>query len=184
MRTAFTELVGVPHPIVGFNRSPGVVAAVTNAGGFGVLGASAYTPAELDAQLTWIDEQTGGKPYGVDLLVPEKFATGDPGNLVASLRAQIPDGHLAFVLACSTATGSPMSRETPSTTRSRPASTPTAPPPCSTWRSAIRSGSSPMPWARRRPALPTGPGSRACPSPPWSGSPSTRSGRSRPASTC
>ena len=97
MRTAFTNLVGVPHPIVGFNRSPGVVAAVTNAGGFGVLGASAYTPAELDAQLTWIDEQTGGKPYGVDLLVPEKFATGDPGNLVASLRAQIPDEHLAFV---------------------------------------------------------------------------------------
>ena len=28
MRTAFTELVGVQHPIVGFNRSPGVVAAV------------------------------------------------------------------------------------------------------------------------------------------------------------
>jgi NAD(P)H-dependent flavin oxidoreductase YrpB (nitropropane dioxygenase family) len=97
MRTAFTELVGVPHPIVGFNRSPGVVAAVTNAGGFGVLGASAYTPAELDAQLTWIDEQTGGKPYGVDLLVPEKFATGEPDNLVASLRAQIPGEHLAFV---------------------------------------------------------------------------------------
>jgi len=105
MRTAFTDLVGVRYPIVGFNRSPGVVAAVTNAGGFGVLGASAYTPAELDAQLTWIDEQTGGQPYGVDLLVPEKFATGAgsgetsraPGNLVASLRAQIPDGHLAFV---------------------------------------------------------------------------------------
>src|ERR1700722_6827271 len=97
MRTAFTDLVGVPHPIVGFNRSPGVVAAVTHAGGFGVVGASAYPPAELDAQLTWIDEQTEGKPYGVDLLVPEKFAAGDPGNLVASLRAQIPDGHLAFV---------------------------------------------------------------------------------------
>jgi len=105
MRTAFTDLVGVPHPIVGFNRSPGVVAAVTNAGGFGVLAASAYTPAELDAQLTWIEERTGGKPYGVDLLVPEKFATGvgsgetsrAPGDLVASLRAQIPAGHLAFV---------------------------------------------------------------------------------------
>ncbi len=97
MRTAFTDLVGVPHPIVGFNRSPGVVAAVTNAGGFGVLAASAYTPAELDAQLTWIEERTGGKPYGVDLLVPEKFAPGDPDNLVASLRAQIPAGHLAFV---------------------------------------------------------------------------------------
>ena len=52
MRTAFTVLVGVPHTIVGFNRSPGVVAAVTKADGFGVLAASAYTPAELDAQLT------------------------------------------------------------------------------------------------------------------------------------
>src|SRR5215472_4316926 len=89
MRTAFIELVGAQHPIIGFNRSPGVVAAVTNAGGFGVLAASAYTPEELDAQLTWIEKQTGGKPYGVDLLVPE--------NLVASLRAQIPETHLAFV---------------------------------------------------------------------------------------
>jgi NAD(P)H-dependent flavin oxidoreductase YrpB (nitropropane dioxygenase family) len=97
MRTPFTELVGVPHPIVGFNRSPAVVAAVSNAGGFGVLAASAYTPAELDAQLTWIEEQTGGKPYGVDLLVPEKFVPGDPDHLVASLRAQIPAEHLDFV---------------------------------------------------------------------------------------
>jgi NAD(P)H-dependent flavin oxidoreductase YrpB (nitropropane dioxygenase family) len=97
MRTPFTELLGVPHPIVGFNRSPGVVAAVTNAGGLGVLAASAYTPAELDAQLTWIEDQTGGRPYGVDLLVPEKLAAGDPGNLIASLRAQIPAGHFAFV---------------------------------------------------------------------------------------
>jgi NAD(P)H-dependent flavin oxidoreductase YrpB (nitropropane dioxygenase family) len=97
MRTAFTDLLGVPQPIVGFNRSPGVVAEVTNAGGFGVLAASAYTPGELDAQLTWIEKQVGGKPYGVDLLVPEKFAAGDPDNLIASLRAQIPQAHLDFV---------------------------------------------------------------------------------------
>jgi NAD(P)H-dependent flavin oxidoreductase YrpB (nitropropane dioxygenase family) len=97
MRTAFTDLAGVQHPIVGFNRSPAVVAAVTNAGGLGVLAASAYTPAELDAQLTWIEDQVGGRPYGVDLLVPEKFAAGDPANLIASLRAQIPGEHLAFV---------------------------------------------------------------------------------------
>lgn len=97
MRTALTDLLGIDHPIVGFNRSPGVVAAVTNAGGFGVLAASAYTPEELDAQLTWIEEQIDGRPYGVDLLVPEKFVTGDPDNLIASLRAQIPAEHLAFV---------------------------------------------------------------------------------------
>jgi NAD(P)H-dependent flavin oxidoreductase YrpB (nitropropane dioxygenase family) len=97
VRTSFTELVGVAHPIVGFNRSPAVVAAVTNAGGLGVLAASAFTAPELDAQLTWIEEQVGGRPYGVDLLVPEKFAPGDPGDLVASLRAQIPQAHLDFV---------------------------------------------------------------------------------------
>ena len=97
MRTALTEMLGVRHPIVGFNRSPGVVAEVTKAGGFGVLAASMYTPEELDAQLSWIERQTGGRPYGVDLLVPEKFADGDPDNLIASLRAQIPQGHLDFV---------------------------------------------------------------------------------------
>jgi NAD(P)H-dependent flavin oxidoreductase YrpB (nitropropane dioxygenase family) len=97
MRTALTDLLGIDHPIVGFNRSPGVVAAVTNAGGFGVLAASAYTPEELDAQLTWIEDQIDGRLYGVDLLVPEKFVAGDPDNLIASLRAQIPAEHLAFV---------------------------------------------------------------------------------------
>jgi hypothetical protein len=51
MRTAFTELVGAAHPIVGFNRSPGVVAAVTNAGGFGVLAGREQRIAELGALL-------------------------------------------------------------------------------------------------------------------------------------
>lgn len=97
MRTALTDLLGISHPLVGFNRSPGVVAAVTNAGGLGVLAATAYTPRELDAQLTWIEQQVDGRPYGVDLLVPEKVATGDPSDLVGSLRRQIPAEHLAFV---------------------------------------------------------------------------------------
>jgi len=97
MRTAFTDLLGVQHPIAGFNRSPAVVAAVTNAGGLGVLAATGYSPRELDAQLTWIDEQVGGRPYGVDLLVPEKQAQAGTDGIRASLRAQIPDQHLAFV---------------------------------------------------------------------------------------
>jgi NAD(P)H-dependent flavin oxidoreductase YrpB (nitropropane dioxygenase family) len=97
MRTAFTDLLGVQHPIAGFNRSPAVVAAVTNAGGLGVLAATGYSPRELDAQLSWIDEQVGGRPYGVDLLVPEKQAQAGTGGVRASLRAQIPDQHLAFV---------------------------------------------------------------------------------------
>ena len=44
MRTALTDLLGVQHPIAGFNRSPAVVAAVTNAGGLGVLAATGYSP--------------------------------------------------------------------------------------------------------------------------------------------
>src|SRR5690606_34711221 len=70
MRTKMTEMLGVEHPIVGFNRSPAVVAEVSKAGGFGVLAATAYKPDELDAQLTWIEEQVGDRPYGIDLLVP------------------------------------------------------------------------------------------------------------------
>ncbi len=97
IRTAFTELLGIEHPLVGFNRSPAVVAEVSKAGGLGVLAATAYTPEQLDAQLNWIEEQVDGRPYGVDLLVPEKIALGDPHDLVASLRAQIPDEHRVFV---------------------------------------------------------------------------------------
>ncbi len=97
MKTAFTDLVGVEHPLVGFNRSPAVVAEVSRAGGLGVLAATAYRPDELDAQLTWIEERIGDRPYGVDLLIPAKLATGDPDDLIASLRAQIPGEHIRFV---------------------------------------------------------------------------------------
>jgi NAD(P)H-dependent flavin oxidoreductase YrpB (nitropropane dioxygenase family) len=97
VRTAVCDLLGVDAPLVGFNRSPGVVAEVTKAGGFGVLAASGYRPDELDATLTWIDEQVGGRPYGVDVLVPGKTAGGDPSDLLASLRAQIPDEHRRFL---------------------------------------------------------------------------------------
>lgn len=92
MRTAFTELVGIAHPLVGFSRSPGVVAEVSRAGGLGVLAATAYRPEELDAQLRWIEERTAGAPYGVDLLVPA--GTADPA---ADQRAQIPPQHWEFV---------------------------------------------------------------------------------------
>ncbi|GAA4286410.1 NAD(P)H-dependent flavin oxidoreductase [Georgenia daeguensis] len=97
MRTAFTELVGVEHPLAGFNRTPAVVVEVSRAGGLGVLGATMYTPEELDAQLTWIEEQLGGRPYGVDLLVPARTTQRDVGELVADLRRQIPEGHRRFV---------------------------------------------------------------------------------------
>jgi NAD(P)H-dependent flavin oxidoreductase YrpB (nitropropane dioxygenase family) len=111
VRTAFTDLVDVEHPLVGFNRSPAVVAEVSKAGALGVLAATAYSPEELDAQLTWIEQRIGARPYGVDLLIPAKLATGDRTNLVASLRAQIPDEHIRFVEQLMAKYGIPLRNE-------------------------------------------------------------------------
>ena len=66
-------MLGVEFPICAFSHCRDVVAAVTNAGGLGVLGAVAHSPERLQNELTWIEEQTGGKPYGVDLLLPSKY---------------------------------------------------------------------------------------------------------------
>lgn len=90
MRTSFTELVGCDFPLVAFSHCRDVVAAVTDAGGFGVFGSSRYDPAELEIELSWIDEHTGGRPYGVDMLIPQKFDIDDSANA-------IPQGHRAFL---------------------------------------------------------------------------------------
>jgi NAD(P)H-dependent flavin oxidoreductase YrpB (nitropropane dioxygenase family) len=71
---------------------------VSNAGGLGVLGAVAHSPGQLDIDLNWIEQETKGKPYGVDLLVPEKFAGADEGGLNPSdLRDLVPEEHRTFV---------------------------------------------------------------------------------------
>jgi NAD(P)H-dependent flavin oxidoreductase YrpB (nitropropane dioxygenase family) len=95
--TQICEQLGIDVPIFAFSHCRDVVAAVTNAGGLGVLGATAHSPAGLETDLAWIDEQTAGQPYGVDLLLPAKFTDighaadgGAPG-------VPIPPGHRAFV---------------------------------------------------------------------------------------
>src|SRR2546429_2687962 len=98
MRTAATDLVGIDVPIFGFSHCRDVVAAVTNAGGCGVLGAVAHSPEQLDVDLTWIEQEVKGKPYGVDLLVPEKFAGAAEGGLDRDqLRSLVPEEHGAWV---------------------------------------------------------------------------------------
>jgi len=77
MKTRVTEMLGIEFPILAFSHCRDVVAAVTNAGGFGVLGAVAHTPQQLEIDLTWIEEETRGKPYGLDLLLPQKYAGSD-----------------------------------------------------------------------------------------------------------
>ena len=103
MFTQICERLGIDVPIFAFSHCRDVVAAVTNAGGFGVLGATAHSPAGLETDLAWIDEQTGGKPYGVDLLLPAKFADVGPAAARAADAGgaadpwPIPAGHREFV---------------------------------------------------------------------------------------
>ncbi len=98
MRTKATELVGIDLPIFAFSHCRDVVAAVTNAGGCGVLGAVAHSPEQLAVDLDWIEDEVKGKPYGIDLLVPEKFVGSEEGGLGRDqLVDLLPDEHKAFV---------------------------------------------------------------------------------------
>lgn len=98
MRTKVVELLGVEYPIVAFSHCRDVVAAVTNAGGFGVLGAVAHTPELLETELVWIQEHTGGKPFGVDLLLPPKYVGAETGGLDAkAVAALLPEEHRQFL---------------------------------------------------------------------------------------
>jgi NAD(P)H-dependent flavin oxidoreductase YrpB (nitropropane dioxygenase family) len=98
MKTKATELVGVDLPIFAFSHCRDVVAAVTNAGGCGVLGAVAHSPEQLDIDLKWIEDEVKGKPYGVDLLVPEKFVGAEEGGLDRdALRSLLPEEHQQFL---------------------------------------------------------------------------------------
>ncbi len=98
MRTRVSDLLGVEFPILAFSHCRDVVAAVTNAGGFGVLGAVAHTPERLEVDLRWIAEQTRGRPFGVDLLLPQKYAGSERGGLDReAVRQLLPAEQQAFV---------------------------------------------------------------------------------------
>jgi NAD(P)H-dependent flavin oxidoreductase YrpB (nitropropane dioxygenase family) len=99
MRTGICDQLGVEYPVLAFSHCRDVVAAVTRGGGFGVLGATAYSPEQLDVELHWIDEAVGGRPYGVDVLVPEKLAgmQRGAGFDAGALNALIPEEHRRFL---------------------------------------------------------------------------------------
>lgn len=98
MQTRVSQMLGAEFPILAFSHCRDVVAAVTNAGGFGVLGAVAHSPEELEIDLTWIDRQTRGGSYGVDLLLPQEHADGGHEQLDReAVRHLLPPEHQAFV---------------------------------------------------------------------------------------
>ncbi len=82
MRTRLCDTFGIEFPIFAFSHCRDVVAAVSKAGGLGVLGALAFpSPEALEVELRWIDEHVGGKPYGVDVVMPVSYAGAEQGGL-------------------------------------------------------------------------------------------------------
>ncbi|ARF54148.1 NAD(P)H-dependent flavin oxidoreductase [Streptomyces gilvosporeus] len=100
MQTELSNALGVEHAVFGFTPFPAVAAAITRAGGFGVLGAVRYTaPGELARDLDWMQEHTDGLPYGLDVVMPaKKVEAPDKQTLTeADVEAMIPDEHRRFV---------------------------------------------------------------------------------------
>jgi len=97
MDNVLCRMTGCDFPLFAFSHCRDVVVAVSKAGGFGVFGAAAYTPEQFEEELAWIDAHIDGKPYGVDVLVPE---TVDPRVTEFTSNAQraaaISDEHKAF----------------------------------------------------------------------------------------
>ena len=99
MQTELCQKLGIEFPIFAFTHCRDVVAAVTNAGGIGVLGAVGFKPEQLKVELDWIDEHVDGRPYGVDVIIPNKYAgqeEKDPEKLRALISAAIPREHREF----------------------------------------------------------------------------------------
>jgi NAD(P)H-dependent flavin oxidoreductase YrpB (nitropropane dioxygenase family) len=95
VHTDLCDRFGIEHPIVGFTPSEHVAAAISRAGGLGVLGCVRFNDAaELDGVLDWMDAHTDGKPYGVDVVMPSKIPT--EGTQV-DLDSLIPPQYRAFV---------------------------------------------------------------------------------------
>ncbi|WP_219893965.1 nitronate monooxygenase [Aquisediminimonas profunda] len=98
MTSRLCQQLGIEFPLFAFSHCRDVVAAVSKAGGFGVLGATAFNPEQLAIELDWIDAHVDGKPYGLDVLIPENMAVKSEKDLTSKkLAERIPQGHKDFV---------------------------------------------------------------------------------------
>jgi NAD(P)H-dependent flavin oxidoreductase YrpB (nitropropane dioxygenase family) len=94
MKSPICDMLGIEFPLLAFSHCRDVVAAVSRAGGFGVLGATVHTPDTLERELKWIDDHVDGKPYGIDVLIPENISTaGEKDVTWKSLEARVPQEH-------------------------------------------------------------------------------------------
>ena len=97
MKSVVCEILGIEFPLLAFSHCRDVVAAVSRAGGMGVFGAVRYSPEQLREELTWIDAHCGGKPYGVDLIVPNRFEGKGEERDTVDLVKTLPRSHREFI---------------------------------------------------------------------------------------
>jgi NAD(P)H-dependent flavin oxidoreductase YrpB (nitropropane dioxygenase family) len=97
MKSQLASLFGLRIPLFAFTNSREVVAAVSRAGGMGVLGAVAFSAEELAEHLDWIDAHVDGRPYGVDVVMPASTAIGEAEVDHAALQNMIPEPQRRFI---------------------------------------------------------------------------------------
>lgn len=97
MKSKICEMLGCEFPLFAFSHCRDVIAEVSKAGGFGVLGAVGHTPESLEIELNWIDEQVGDRPYGVDLIVPTSIADKQGSLTPQDLLDRVPEQHRRHV---------------------------------------------------------------------------------------
>jgi NAD(P)H-dependent flavin oxidoreductase YrpB (nitropropane dioxygenase family) len=98
LQTKLAKDLGLEFPIFAFTHCRDVAAAVSKAGGLGVLGVAGQSSANLKMELEWIENEVGDKPYGVDLLLPAKFAGSERGGFDgAQMDERIPEEHRKFL---------------------------------------------------------------------------------------
>lgn len=98
MRTRITDMFGLDLPLFAFSHCRDVVVEVSRAGGMGVLGALNFTPEQLERELAWIDAHVDGKPYGVDIVMPNRYRKIESARVDPALvEAQIPAAHTGFM---------------------------------------------------------------------------------------
>jgi len=93
LHTKLCDSLGIEYPIIAFTHCKDVVAAVTNAGAFAVMGETHHTPDEIEADIKWIREKVGDKPFGIDLVFP---ASVPPMGSIEELKSKIPAEQRAF----------------------------------------------------------------------------------------
>lgn len=105
MNNRICEMFGIDVPIFAFSHCRDVVAEVSKAGGLGVLGMARMSPQRVGEELKWIDDHIGGKPYGIDILMPTTYQ--DSGELKFDPERLLPQKQVQFVRKMLDAAGIP-----------------------------------------------------------------------------